>query len=71
MIRIIPINIPDSRTTTGTEIMIAKIEELKFSLAVLETFIVEELTLSLATTVDTFVSEDEMKVVVIHKMYNS
>ena len=71
MIRIIPINIPDSRTTTGTEIMIAKIEELKFSLAVLEKFIVEELTLSLATTVDTFVSEDEMKVVVIHKMYNS
>ena len=47
--------------------MIAKIEELKFSLAVLETFIVEELTLSLATTVDTFVSEDEMKVVVTPK----
>ena len=47
--------------------MIAVIEELKFSLAVLETFIVEELTLSLATTVDTFVSEDEMKVVVTPK----
>ena len=61
MIRIIPINIPDNRTTTGTEIMTAKTEELKFSLAVLETFIVDELTLSLATTVDTFVSEDEMK----------
>ena len=64
MIKIIPINIPDSRTTTGTEIMTAKIEELKFSLAVL---VVEELTLSLATTVDTFVSEDEMKVVVTPK----
>ena len=62
MIRIIPINIPDNRTTTGTEIMTAKTEELKFSLpALLETFIVDELTLSLATTVDTFVSEDEMK----------
>ena len=46
--------------TTGTEIMTAKIEELKFSLALLETFIVDELTLSLATTVDTFISEDEV-----------
>ena len=64
MIRIIPINIPDSRTTTRTEIMTAKIEELKFSLAVL---VVEEVTLSLATTVDTFVSEDEMKVVMTPK----
>ena len=69
MIRIIPINIPDSRTTTGTEIMIAKIEELKCSLpALLDTFIVDELTLSLATTVDTFVSEDEMKEVVAPKI---
>ena len=48
--------------------MIAKIEELKFSLpAILETFIVEELTLSLTSTVDTFVSEDEMKEVVTPK----